>query len=110
MEATQDSSEILQEFDAGVFAQKFSRALQDVALGVVTNSKVGSVVIQLDMKQIAHSDQVNVSHKLKYVKPTNHGKVTEENTTETPVYVGKGGKLTIFPDTQIDFLKSKEAV
>jgi len=93
-------NDVLPELDAGVFAQKIDRALSDVALGVVTTGKVGKVVITLDMKQIANSHQVNLSHSLKYVKPTGNGKVTEDNTVATPMYVGPGGKLTLFPDNQ----------
>lgn len=98
-------TDMLPEMDAGVFDQKINRALSDVALGCVTTGKVGQVQITLDMKQIANSNQVTLSHKIKFVKPTPNGKLTEENTTETPMHVGPGGKLTLFPDTQekIDF-------
>lgn len=93
-------TDVLPEFDAGVFDQKINRALSDVALGVVTTGKAGKVTITLDMKQIASGHQVSVAHTLKYVKPTGNGRLTEENTTETALYVGIGGKLTVTPDTQ----------
>ena len=95
-----DISNVLAELDAGVFSQKINRALSDTALGVVQNGKVGKVTITFDLKQIATSNQVNVSHKLTYTKPTGNGKVTEENTTATPMHVGPGGKLTLFPENQ----------
>lgn len=88
------------ELDAGVFINKVTRGLADVALGAVTTSKTGKIVLTFDVKQIGTSNQVNIKHHIKTVKPTANGKVTEENSTETPVYVGTGGTLTIFPDKQ----------
>lgn len=35
--------------------------------------------------------------------PTAKGKRSEENTTKTPLYVGRGGKLTLFPENQGTF-------
>lgn len=93
-------TDMLPELDAGIFDQKINRALSDVALGVVTTGKLGKVVITLDMKQIASGHQITLSHSLKYMKPTGNGRLTEENTTETALYVGAGGKLTVTPDTQ----------
>jgi hypothetical protein len=93
-------ADMLSELDAGVFEQKLARALSDVAMGAVTTGKKGKVIITFDMAQIANSSQVNLSHSLKYIKPTGNGRVTEENTTATPMHVGAAGKLTLFPDTQ----------
>jgi hypothetical protein len=88
------------ELDAGVFIQKVTRGLADVALGAVTTGKAGKVVLTFDVKQIGTSNQVNIKHAVKMTKPTPNGKVTEENNTETPVYVGTGGALSVFPDKQ----------
>ena len=96
-------AELLGDLDAGVFHEKIAHALSAVALGVVQNGKAGKVTITLDVKQIATSRQVDVSHKLSYVEPTAKGKRSEENTTSTPLYVGKGGKLTLFPENQGKF-------
>jgi hypothetical protein len=49
---------------------------------------------------------VQIGHTLKVSRPTLRGKATEEDTTTTPMYVGKGGKMTIAPDAQMDFLKT----
>ena len=88
------------ELDAGVFIQKVTRGLAEVALGAVTTGKAGKVVLTFDVKQIGTSNQVNIHHTVKYVKPTPNGRVTEENKTETPVYVGVGGALSVLPDKQ----------
>lgn len=93
-------SDVLAELEAGTFEDKISRALSDCAQGVVNTGKTGKLVIQLDLKRIAASHQVTVKHSVKFVRPTMNGKVTEENATETPLYVGVNGKLTVTPDTQ----------
>lgn len=49
---------------------------------------------------IGESNQVQLSHSIKYTKPTAKGRVVEENTTSTPLHVGNGGVLTLFPETQ----------
>jgi hypothetical protein len=93
-------ADLMGDLDAGIFEQKLARSLSDVAMGVIATGKKGKVVITLDMAQIANSNQVNLEHSLKYVKPTGNGRVTGENTTATPMHVGVGGKLTLFPDNQ----------
>lgn len=109
IQSPQENIDLLQELDAGVFAQKLARALADVALGVVTTGKKGRVTIQFAVDPIGTSTQVNVGHKLVYIKPTGNGRVIEENATSTAVYVGAGGKLTILPDTQTDMFKTPRA-
>lgn len=42
---------------------------------------------------------MKIKHKLSYVRPTNRGKISEEDTTETPMYVNRGGRLTILRKT-----------
>ena len=95
--------ELLEALDAGIFQQKFDKALRDVALGVVTQGRVGKVTLEFKIERIGESSQVNMSHKVKYDKPTARGKVVEEDTTETPLYVNRGGKMTLIPDSQEQF-------
>lgn len=94
-----DTAEFISELNAGVFADQIGRALSDVAAGVVNHSKVGSVTITFNLKQIANSHQVTVNHKLAYKVPTKRGNYSEDTTLDTPMYVGEGGRLTLFPET-----------
>ena len=94
--------ETIGEFDAGIFTSKVTSALKLVALGVIENGKKGQVTITLDLDQISDSSSVVVKHTLKYNKPTKNGKMLEENTTSTPMYVDREGYLTINPQTQND--------
>lgn len=96
-------AEMIGDLNGGVFAQKVERALSDVALGVVTHGdkgKSGKVTLTFDMKRIGESNQVALRHTISYVQPTTRGKKSEDDSTETPLHVGRGGKLTLMPDTQ----------
>lgn len=106
---TTNAEEILADLDGGVFAQKMGRALSDVARNVVNTGKKGEVVVKFNFKQIGESSQVQCDHTIKYLMPTQRGKVTEENTTATPLHVGANGKLTLFPDTQQRLFEDKSS-
>ncbi|HAM4386339.1 TPA: hypothetical protein IBW31_000603 [Escherichia coli] len=41
-----------------------------------------------------------VSPRLSDFVPLNRGKISEEDTTETPMYVNRGGRLTILQEDQ----------
>ncbi len=93
----------LEEFDAGVFANKLTRAAQQVALGVVEHNKAGEINVTLKVTRIGDGGQVKVDHKLKYTKPTMRGKSIEEDTTSTPMHVSaRTGQMSVTPDNQTD--------
>tara|TARA_R100001143_G_scaffold62506_1_gene65980 strand:- start:1921 stop:2271 length:351 start_codon:yes stop_codon:yes gene_type:complete len=98
-----DPAEFIGDLDAGVFAEKLGRALSDVALGTVENSKDGSVTVTFKVKRIAESNQVDVSHKIHSKSATLRGFAQEEDTTRTPMHVGRGGRMTLSPENQGDF-------
>lgn len=100
-----DFQTFLGELDAGVFEEKLSAEISKMALAVVTHGRAGKMVITIDMKQIGHHNQVNIAHKMQSTVPSLRGKKIEEDVTESPMHVGKRGKLSFFPDNQIDFLK-----
>ena len=98
-----DINALLDDLDAGIFREKLARALSAAAAGCVQHSKAAEVTVKFSLKQIADSSQVDCAHRLSYVVPTAKGKRSEENTTKTPLYVGRGGKLTLFPENQGKF-------
>lgn len=111
MSNTYDFIETLGELDAGVFSAKLSRAVADVALGVMTNGdkgKKGKVTITLDIARIGESSQVQIAHTLAYSKPTKRGKSSEEDTTQTALYVGRGGHLSIVPHNQAQLFNTEK--
>jgi len=93
-------AEMIGELNAGVFEQQVNQAISDVALGVVTQGKAGEVTIKLSLKQIGEGNQVSVTHKLSYVKPTMRGRLSEEAATDTPMHVGAGGVVSLYPNKQ----------
>lgn len=95
---TTDVTQFISELDGGVFEEKLSKILSDVAAAVIDQDKAGKVSIDLSLKRIGTSYQVAIEHTLKYVRPTAKGKIAEENKTETPMHVGKGGAMTLFPE------------
>lgn len=100
-----DVPEFLGELDAGTFMNKIAGALNTAALGVLNNGSKGKVVLTFDIDRMGNSieeKRVMIKHKLQYVTPTPRGKVSEEDTTETPMFVNRGGKLTIFQEDQGD--------
>lgn len=100
-------SEVMADFDGGVFTNQATAALADAALGVVTHGdkgRKGKVLIELTIERIGESSQVQISHKLAYSIPTRRGKRGEELTTQTPMYVAHGGKLSIAPENQLDWV------
>ena len=95
--------DFLGELDAGVFMNKIAAALNNTALGVLNNGNKGKVTLTFDFERMGKSveeKRVKIKHKLQYVTPTPRGKATEEDTTETPMWVNKGGKLTILQEDQ----------
>lgn len=98
------------ELDGGVLEQKLSHMLSETAAAVIDHNRSGEVTIKLKMKRIGQSHQVQIDHAVKYSRPTSKGSVQEDNTTSTPMYVGKGGALTLFPEDQTQMFDKKGQV
>lgn len=99
--------DVLEELDAGIFHRKTSHAVAQVALAVVnaeSRKQTGKVTLEFNIERIGEGAQVNMTHKLAYQKPTLRGKVNETDETQTLLYVGKGGKMTVTPDTQLELI------
>jgi hypothetical protein len=105
MSKSTDITTLLGDLDAGVFAQRLGAALNDTALGVCHTGKKGRVTITLDLSRTGDSSQVLCTHQIKYARPTDKGKATEEHTTSTPLHVLKGGLLSLFPEKQDDMFR-----
>lgn len=95
-----DTKQLLEDLNAGVFSEQVGRAFSDVAAGVTETGRAGEVIIKFKMKRIGESQQVNVSHSLKYIAPTRRGRKIEELSTDTPMHVNPDGDVTLFPKDQ----------
>jgi len=97
---------LLPDLAAGRFLAKIDTALREAALATVANGdkgKAGSVTLAFKMERIGETNQVRFTHAIEFSKPTARGKVAETDSTETPLHVGRTGKLTLMPDTQMRF-------
>lgn len=97
-----DFANLLGDLNAGVFEQQINAAVSDVAANVVTHGKTGELVIKLKFKQIGESNQVAMTHSLKFLVPTMRGRIVEESASDTPLHVGRGGKLSLYPGEQTE--------
>ncbi|EBM5663470.1 hypothetical protein L3L93_001605 [Salmonella enterica] len=89
----------IKELDGGVFIDKVGAVLSEVALGVNSTNKKGKVIIEMELSSL-DENRVSIAHKLKFNRPTMRGSKSEEDTTNTPMYVNKGGELTLFRKDQ----------
>lgn len=102
--AATDVSEFITDLDAGLFERKLSTALSQVAAAVVDRDRVGEVSVKFSLKKIPGTSQVHVAHQIKYVRPTENGKASEEDERTTPMHVGKYGRLSFVPENQMTFM------
>lgn len=98
-----DFAQLIGDLDAGVLLEKLSSEISKMALACVTHGRTGKMELTLEMKQIGHNNQVNITHKMKSTVPSLRGRKIEEDITQTPLHVGKRGKMTFYPDTQTGF-------
>lgn len=98
-----DVTQFLQDLDGSVFAEKISYALSEIAGGVIDHGKAGKLTLTFDIKQLGNANKVLVKHKIGYTVPTQKGKITEEETTDSDMHVGSGGRMTAFPENQHHF-------
>ena len=102
--AATDVGEFITDLDGGMFDRKLSIALSQVAAATVDHDKAGEVNLKFAFKKIPGTTQVHVTHTMKYSKPTMDGKAGEEESRTTALHVGKFGKLTLAPETQMSFI------
>ena len=98
----------MQEVDSGAFAIRAAAYLKEVAQAVARHDKGGEIVIKFSIKPSKKTNQTgagarcDVVTKLNYVRPTNNGKIAEENNTETPMWINKDGSVTLLAASHDD--------
>jgi hypothetical protein len=105
--AATDVAEFISDLDGGVFERKLSTALSQVAAAVVDNDRAGEVKVSFKFERIKGSGQVHCKHELKFIRPTLDGKASEEENRSTPLHVGKNGRLTLMPESQMSFIDKR---
>lgn len=99
-----DPNEVFGEFDGGQYLMMLARALGSVAASVVDNDRKGKITLDLDFTRIKKTQQVSIKHSLKFSRPTMDGEASEKVARETVMHVGKYGKLTIMPESQMELI------
>ena len=92
-----DVQQFISDLDGGRFEKILGLALSDVAAGVVDFDKIGEVTVKFKLKHIANSAAVVVAHSIVQKRPTEYGERGESDNKSTPMYIGAGGKMTIYP-------------
>lgn len=103
---TTEVAQFVGDLGAGVVEEKLSHILSEVAGAVTDHSKQGKVKIEFNIKQIGSGNQVMVSAKIGFSRPTARGDKSETDSTQTAMYVGTRGKMTIFPEDQTDMFNT----
>lgn len=101
-----DLRRTLGELDAGGVESMAAHALKDVALSVrdIDDTRVkGKLMIELTLERAKGGNQLLVSHKVAFAKPTTNGKATEEANGETLMYCASNGQLSVIPEHQARF-------
>ena len=98
---TKDYTDVTKFFDDigdGVFKKKLAHLISKASLGTYMHGdkkKRGRVTIELTFDQFGYENVIVVSHKLSHSTPTKRGKQEEVDTTETFMYSGAGGALSV---------------
>jgi len=90
--------DFIKELGAGTVKEKLALILSEAAFSSVTHGnkqKVGKVSIEFKFIPVGDQGQVLIEHKLLQTVITPRGKKTNEDTTESHFWVGKGGELTV---------------
>lgn len=95
-----DFGVILSDLDGGVFNNKVGTMLSKAALAAVLPDIPGrkaTVTIKMEISQVGNSSQVVMKHTLSTKIPTRNGDTSDTDKTETPLYVGYGGRISLTP-------------
>lgn len=102
-----DVPAFISDLDGGMLERRLSLALSSVAAAVIDQDGVGEVSLKFSFKTIPGTKQVHCTHKLAFSRPTEAGKAGEDETRTTPMYVGKFGRLSLAPETQMAMFDKK---
>lgn len=94
------AAELMGELEGGLFDRKLSIAFKTVAGAVCDIGRGGVVTVKFAFKRIGESRQVMVTHTIEHTRPTVRGSASEDDATQSPLYVGPGGVVSVIPFNQ----------
>lgn len=96
-------AEVLGEVDGGVMERIVSKAMCDMAASIMDQKRDGKIVLTMSMSHIKNTTQLNIKTSVKTQMPTmDEGERTEMVKRDTAMFVGKFGKLSVAPESQLD--------
>ena len=97
------------DLDGGQLEEKFSKVISLVAGAVMDHGTAGEITIKFKIKKLSEQ-QVMVEHDLHFMRPTQRGKQSENETNKTPMFVGEKAKVTFLPEHQNTMFDKKGQV
>jgi hypothetical protein len=97
------------DLDGGQLEEKFSKVISLVAGAVMDHGTAGEITIKFKIKKLSEQ-QVMVEHDLYFMRPTQRGKQSENETNKTPMFVGEKAKVTFLPEHQNTMFDKKGEV
>lgn len=98
----------IESLNAGVLMEQMGNVLSQVAQAVHDTDKQGEVTLKLKFKSMGGGQQIMCEHDLSYKKPKDKGAISENDTSNTPMYVGTLGRMTLYPERQEDAFMGDE--
>lgn len=94
-----DVDQFIDDLDGGVFKRALARGLTDAAANASTFDEKAKVVVEFVIKPTGRVT-LEVKHFLSVNLPTSNGSIVEKSETSTPMYLGKGGVMTLLPNEE----------
>ena len=92
---------LMDNLDGGGVKMTLEVLLSELAHATMLTGKESEITLKLKMKPIGtNGNMINMTHDMKYSRPTEKGKVTENRESETPFYVAKDGQLSMTPEKE----------
>lgn len=88
--------DFLPELNGGVLQEKYEMFLSQIALATrqYGGKKKGKLTLEITFEEL-NDCQIKLKHKIQAVTPSMRGHKLEVDTTETPMFVGRGGRMSI---------------
>ena len=85
-------------------AEELADALNDMVHASTETGKASEMTLKIKLKPIGGSHMLHIEHTLDFKRPTEAGSTREDETRTTTLHVGKYGKLSLVPESQLSML------
>lgn len=103
-----DVMEFLNSLEGGVLVEALGNIISDVGFATrnVDSRVKGKIVLTLNFDKL-NDNQLMIDHKVEFKRPTSKGSISEDRTSQTPMYVNRGGELSLLSKDQDDIFAPK---